>query len=101
VHNEHPVDVAKFTGRDQSVVRDPYPMQGTIEVVAPESEEFLQLGEARMDVVVLPHERLEEARMVGQAVKDLGRGETEPLDLPKKRLINLSGLSGRWHGVSL
>jgi hypothetical protein len=56
-------------------------MQPALDAAAPEFEESVQVGKFGRHVIVLPYIGLEEIRMVGEMVKDLGRGETVALEL--------------------
>lgn len=59
-------------------------MQLAVEVPAPEIQKFFQLGKARRQVKILPDIALQERRMIGQAVEDLGCGEPEIVQLTGK-----------------
>jgi len=55
---------------DQASVGDGDAEQLAVEVARPEVEEFGEAGEARVHVVVLPHVRLQQRRVVGEPVED-------------------------------
>ncbi len=50
-------------------------MHLAVEVRLPKIEELRQRGKFRSEIIVLPDERLEEKRMVGEMVEDFRRGQ--------------------------
>src|SRR6185312_16502248 len=61
--------------RTSVTLRDHDRMQLAIDVLAPEVEEFAELGELGRGVEFLPDESLQLFGFVGQAIDDLGRGQ--------------------------
>ena len=70
-----------------SGLRDLHRMQLALDVLFPEGEEALQLGIARRDIELLPDEALDQVRVVGQVVEDLGRGQPVSLKLLANDLL--------------
>src|SRR5687768_10557387 len=56
-------------------------VQLAVDVPGPEVEELAQLGIVGIQIVMLPDKGLQQARMVGQVVDDLGGGEAIALEL--------------------
>jgi len=81
VDRDHPVDRAPLGGADQVVVRDLDRVEHGLDLAAPEGKEAIQLGEARRDVVLLEHEGLQQARVVGEEVVDMDGGQAVAFQL--------------------
>src|SRR5688572_10437417 len=62
-------------------MRHQHAVERAVEIGLPEIEKVDELGETRREVVVLPDIALQQLGMIGQAIKNLGRGQREPLDL--------------------
>src|SRR5438067_8609290 len=60
---------------DELCMTDHHAMQRPIELLLPESQEFDQNRELRCNVVVLPDVGLQQARIVGQMIKNARGGE--------------------------
>ncbi len=71
------INTAELGGFDEANRGHAYMMQLAVEVPAPKVEKFLEFGKTRGKVEVLPDIGLQERRMIGQAVEDLGCGEPE------------------------
>ena len=69
---------------DQLLAGDVDGVQLALDLRDPEIEELVQLGIAGRDIVMLPDERLEDTRMVGQVVGDVGRREAITVELQFK-----------------
>lgn len=69
---------AEFGGFDEFAVGDADGVEFGVEFGAPEVEEFVEHGKLRGDVEQLPDELLQDGRMVGQMVEDLGSFQTNP-----------------------
>ena len=61
-------------------------MQLALEIVAPEIEEFVQHGQARGEVVILPEVGLQQAGMVRQVVEDFGGDQAIIVELQVERI---------------
>src|SRR5918992_407724 len=76
---------------DKPGVGDAHLEQLAVEIARPELEEFPQLRKQGMQIVVLPHETLNERRMVRHAVKDLRRRQAVALKLRCKIVCGHTG----------
>src|SRR5208337_1194215 len=81
VQPELALDRAELRRLDQARVSDRHRMEQAVQLARPEIEEFLQLGEMRVQVVLLPDVILQEAGMVGHAVENVGRRQAKPFGL--------------------
>src|SRR5260370_1625981 len=59
-------------------------MQRTIEFARPEVQKFPQFGKVRMQVVTLPDETLQNARMIGHSIENIGGGPNQTFGLAGK-----------------
>src|SRR5579872_6801581 len=66
------LEMAKAVRRGAAALLDVDRVQFALDVAAPEFEEFAELGKLRGEVEFLPDERLQEGRVVRQAVEDFG-----------------------------
>ena len=57
-------------------------MKQAVQLPRPEIEKLLQLGEMRVQVVLLPDVGLQDSGMIGHSVQDVGGRQTEPFELP-------------------
>lgn len=72
------------------LVRDPYGMQRCFHLATPMIEEFVKHGKAGRHVVGLPYEQLNELRMIGHPVADLGGGQAVALNLSKEIAVRIN-----------
>src|SRR5687767_3262623 len=84
-------DEGELGRRDQPPMRDPDTIERAVEIGGPEVQKIRKLGKARREIVILPDIALEEARMVRDAIEDLGRGEGEALDLALEGMVGHGG----------
>src|SRR5277367_2000606 len=59
-------------------------MQRTVESARPEVQKFPQFGKVRMQIVTLPNEPLQNARMIGHPIENIGGGQTKTCELAAK-----------------
>lgn len=81
------VDEAEFGWGDQSLARHFDVVELAVKIIVPECQKLTESRETRCEVVVLPEEGLEKARMVGHVVKNFGGGQAITLELSKKMPI--------------
>jgi len=81
VQAEFAVDRAQFRRTDQARMGDHDGVDRPLERLLPEREKFLQRGEIREEIVVLPDIGLQEPKVIGTAVKDARCGEALPFQL--------------------
>src|SRR4051812_4208060 len=92
------VDMADPVRRCAAALLDIDRMQLALDVVAPEFEEFAQLGKIGSQVEFLPDEALQQRGMVRQLIEDLGRGEPVALQLQLvKRHVRILIVTVRLH----
>ena len=84
VHAELVAHQAQLGRRDELLVRHRHAEELAFEIVRPEIEEVLEAREARMHVVVLPDEALQQRGMIRQTVEDLRRRQAEARELGPK-----------------
>jgi len=70
---------------DQAAMADRDRMQRPFQLVAPEGQELVELGEERSQIIFLPDERLQERGVIGQAVENIGRRQTVSFQLTAER----------------
>ena len=79
---DDPVDDPPFRWPDQPMMGDPDGMQGARQLAFPKAQKTPQRGEIGGEIIVLPDVKLEQARMVGQMIMDLGSGQAIAIHLP-------------------
>ena len=84
VQPELAVDGTDFGGPDQPRVRNRHGMQRSLERLYPEGKKAIEDREPRAEIVVLPHEGLQQRRMVGKAIQNLCRCQTIAFELASK-----------------
>src|SRR5689334_19604761 len=70
---------------DQAAVRHGDRMQYAFDRVAPELEETAQLRKAGRQIVVLPDKSLQQGRVIGKPIEDVGGGQAIAGHLPTER----------------
>ena len=68
--------VAKLAGHDDFNVTNPDGMQPVVQVLFPEIEKFVELGEMGANIGLLPDVSLQKTRMVGQVIENFGSRES-------------------------
>jgi hypothetical protein len=81
VQVEFGTDRSQLGGFDQSAMGDLDRMQGAIERFLPEREKAPQFWELWKEIVMLPDEGLQQVRVIGQVVEDLGCRQTVAFQL--------------------
>src|SRR5258708_30113018 len=81
VQPELRADRLEFRRLDEACMSYRHRMKQAIEFARPEVEELLELGEMRMQVVLLPDEVLQNVRVIGHSIKDTGGRQSKPLEL--------------------
>src|SRR3569832_990592 len=85
---------------DQLAVRNLDRVQRALELLLPELEEAMQLGEFREEVVGLPDIGLKQPVVIGTPVQDLRGGESVAFELPLEVLRDHSGSPDRFNAPS-
>lgn len=69
-------DDVEFGTRDEPARRNTNRVQLAVQAGLPEAQEFLEYGELRRQIEILPDEALEHHGMIGQAVENFRGGQT-------------------------
>src|SRR5689334_641782 len=77
----HGADLGRL---DQAGMRDRDRVQGTLELLQPEAEKAVEDRELGAQIVVLPHIGLQQRRVIGHPVENVGRSQAIALELPSK-----------------
>lgn len=78
------VEDAPVARPDQVAMGNAHRMQPALDIALPELQEAAELGEGRRLVERLPEEGLQQPRMVGHVVEDMGREQAVALELAGK-----------------
>jgi hypothetical protein len=74
-------------------------MQRTIELTRPEVQKLPQFGKVRMQVVTLSDETLQNARMIGHPIENIGGGQTsdgrDAMDRARSILLSFRDIRGK------
>ena len=81
IDRDHPVDGAPLRRADQVLVGDLDGMQHRLDLAAPVMEEAVELGKRGREIVLLHHERLQQAGVVRQVIVDLHGREAVAVEL--------------------
>ena len=93
------VGVPDFARIDELDARHRHRVQLAFDVAAPEIEEPVQHRKIRCEIHVLPDEALQDARVIGQAINNLCRGQVIVAKLQTQVLgAGYLGHGGVWHG---
>jgi hypothetical protein len=84
VQAEFPADGLEFRRLNQICMGNRDGMQGTGEFGRPEVQKFPQFGKVRMEVVKLQDKALQDARMIGHPIENIGGGQTKTFELAAK-----------------
>jgi hypothetical protein len=78
------VDSSKFRGLDELRVRYRHGVKFAVDIARPEIEELCKHWVLWCEIQMLPEKFLEETRVIGHVVEDLGCGESVTLQLQLK-----------------
>ena len=95
---ENSVDRLDLGRLDQARMRDHDGMQRPLDRFLPEGQEAVQLREIRAQVVILLDIGLQQPRMIGAPVQDLGGGQAVAFHLTTKVLRGHANPQLRLHG---
>src|SRR5579884_2298932 len=82
------VDSADFGWLDQLGMRHCDRVEGALQLLQPEIQKLVELGEPRTEVVILPDVGLQNVPIVRQAIQDMGRRQAIAFELTAKVMRN-------------